>query len=98
MILMTKICQMCGKVFDGRQQKYCGFQCSWKAKQEKSARKPKKRKETLCWTCKNACGGCSWSQSFTPVEGWDATETVLKCAEGEETSYFVSGCPLYIIG
>ena len=22
----------------------------------------------LCWNCKNACGGCSWSSDFTPVK------------------------------
>ncbi len=95
---MTKTCGICGKEFDGRQQKYCSFQCRWKAKQIQSARKPKKRKETLCWTCKNACGGCSWSQSFTPVEGWDAKETVLKSSEGEVQSFFVNSCPLFTIG
>lgn len=70
---------MCGKTFEGKQEKYCSFQCSWKAKQEKSQRKTKfQRKETLCWTCQNACGGCSWSKSFTPVEGWDAKPTKHK--------------------
>lgn len=35
-----------------------------------------KKKETLCIHCGNACGGCSWSDSLTPVEGWTAEETV----------------------
>ena len=41
--------------------------------------------ETLCVTCRHACtGACSWSESLTPVDGWDAEPTphgylVLKC-------------------
>lgn len=29
-------------------------------------------KEQLCWTCQKACGDCSWSSCFQPVEGWTA--------------------------
>ena len=36
----------------------------------------KKEKEQICWTCKNACGGCSWSRNLTPVEGWKAEKTI----------------------
>ena len=56
------------------------------------------RKATLCWDCKNACGGCSWSRSFVPVKGWDAKETSLKSAEGDIKSYFVTMCPEFING
>lgn len=39
--------------------------------------------ETLCWTCKNACGKCPWSEcdketrklKWRPVEGWRAIKT-----------------------
>ena len=51
-----------------------------------------------CWTCKNACGGCSWSRDFKPVEGWTAEKTFLpsngECAE----SYKIISCPKYIYG
>jgi hypothetical protein len=56
---------------------------------------------TLCWTCENACGGCSWSDgSFTPVEGWKAKQTKMVCEYGkghvkDMTSYIVTYCPLY---
>lgn len=53
---------------------------------------------TLCWTCQNACGGCSWSdRSFTPVEGWDAVPTVLHAKHtGERVdSFLVKECPQY---
>lgn len=65
-------------------------------------------KPTLCWSCKNACGGCSWSKSFAPVEGWTARPTKVvkwgrwKTKSGksvrrayEEQSYHVEACPLY---
>lgn len=28
-----------------------------------------------CWFCAKACGGCSWSKSYIPVEGWIAEKT-----------------------
>ena len=55
------------------------------------------RKETLCWECKNACGGCSWSKAFKPVEGWDADKTTVKCENGTTYgSYHVKSCPEFI--
>lgn len=36
-----------------------------------------KQKEQLCWSCKNACGGCEWSAHLEPVPGWTA-EKVLR--------------------
>lgn len=36
-----------------------------------------KKKETLCWTCENACGGCPWSRKFEPVEGWEAERSAI---------------------
>ena len=39
-------------------------------------------RETLCWTCKHAVPnevcGCSWSMFGEPVEGWQATKTIIK--------------------
>lgn len=62
-----------------------------------------KEQETLCWCCEKTLGCCSWSNDFTPVEGWDATPTVLNCgthrlSSGEEKtntidSYCVHDCP-----
>lgn len=34
---------------------------------------------TLCWNCEKACGRCSWSKNFTPVEGWKAVPTKIAC-------------------
>ena len=57
-------------------------------------------KPTLCWKCAHACGGCSWSDSFTPVEGWTAKPTVIKANHGrgfmeDIESYIVKACPLF---
>ena len=64
--------------------------------------------ETLCWSCDNACGGCSWSQEFRPIEGWDAEPTarsvtrpihsgsILRGHRFETVrSYRVRSCPEY---
>lgn len=42
--------------------------------------------ESLCSFCGNACNnGCSWSEDFTPVKGWEAQEN--------KNGYFVISCP-----
>lgn len=69
-----------------------------------SERQPVHRSDTLCWSCDNACGGCSWSRSLTPVEGWDAERRdVLIQHENKnghwskyEESYIVYGCPEFV--
>ena len=37
----------------------------------------KPRHETLCWGCEKACGRCSWSRKFVPVQGWKAEPTKI---------------------
>jgi len=54
--------------------------------------------ETLCWDCKNACCGCSWSIKFEPVAGWIATATeILGGRDNDEviSSYHVIKCPMF---
>ena len=46
--------------------------------------------EQICWDCKKATGGCSWVDGFKPVEGWDATPTVV---DGVEESFEIKSCP-----
>lgn len=46
------------------------------------------RHPTLCWSCKKAIGGCSWTETdwsqepprtrFQPVEGWEAVDSKLQ--------------------
>ena len=49
-------------------------------------------KEQLCWTCQNACGDCSWSSCFQPVEGWTAENVHRKTYD----SYRITKCPEYV--
>lgn len=57
--------------------------------------------DTICWTCKNACGGCSWSQFKVqkPVKGWKAKRTRINTGTPERPrmikSYLVISCPEY---
>ena len=53
------------------------------------------KEEQLCWNCKRATGGCSWSASGEPVENWIAEPTVVMDVEGEIASYKIMGCPLF---
>ena len=54
----------------------------------------KNQKVQLCTYCARAVGFCSWSQSLTPIEGWEAKRTVL--GHGTGCSWKVIKCPLYI--
>ena len=47
--------------------------------------------DSLCWDCKNAVGGCEWSQSFTPVDGWEAIPRTIR----DEDSFCVIKCPKF---
>lgn len=59
-------------------------------------------KQTLCWICENACGKCSWSKDFTPVDGWKAKPTEIASYTTSKkgirrkvsySSYHVTECP-----
>lgn len=51
-------------------------------------------KDTICWECANACGGCSWSRKKAkPVPGWDAIRRDLS---GNIESYVVISCPEFV--
>lgn len=60
----------------------------------------KRTKETLCWSCRNACGGCSWSSRFEPVKDWKAQETLygMTGTNGryvKKHTYRVISCPKF---
>lgn len=57
---------------------------------EKASRK---HVDTLCVTCRKACGKCSWSETLTPVPGWTAEETTTSYGL---SSYLVTACPEYV--
>ena len=49
---------------------------------------------TLCWDCAKARGGCSWSDSLEPVEGWTAEPTTKAQFRQEPLhSFLVMECP-----
>lgn len=48
--------------------------------------------EQLCWTCQKACGDCSRSSCFQPVEGWTAKKVHRKTCD----SYRIEKCPEYV--
>lgn len=65
-------------------------------------------KTNICFFCRNACGGCSWSAvddetkrpRFEPVPGWTATPHRLKignCRYGAVyvDTYHITDCPLF---
>ena len=47
--------------------------------------------DSLCWDCRNAVGGCEWSQSFTPVDGWEAIPRTIR----DDDSFLVIKCPKF---
>lgn len=51
------------------------------------------RANDLCFRCDNACGGCSWSKDFTPVEGWTAEKTKIWIGRTTIDSYRITACP-----
>lgn len=91
-----KICANpdCGKKFLSRGGNYCSKQC-------RSAMRKKREDESgqLCWNCKKACGGCSWSSSFTPIPGWEATPHITdEDNERPIHTYHVKSCPEFVRG
>ncbi len=52
----------------------------------------------LCWDCKNALGGCSWSNgTFTPIEGWTATPSEIPMSLKYATkTYAIRECPQFV--
>lgn len=63
----------------------------------KKRRSPNKQ-STLCWSCRRACGQCSWSAWFVPVKGWEAKMDRIKLQreQKEIITYTVMACPLYV--
>ena len=60
-------------------------------------------RQTLCWDCANATGGCSWADhdTHTPVKDWTAIETKIRIhnpsiPDQHTRSYIVITCPEFI--
>lgn len=94
--MYRKQCLLCGKTFGAKSKnrKYCSKKCKHEAIQ-----RHRKKNEQLCWECKRATGGCTWSDKLLPVEGWDATPTIIKDSEiGEIPSFQIKHCPQFVWG
>ena len=54
----------------------------------------------ICFFCRKACGGCSWSRDFTPVPGWTAKKVMQRICRGRvrtwEQTYKITACPQFV--
>lgn len=50
----------------------------------------------LCWSCKKACGGCSWSKDGEPIKDWTADKNVIPLNGKYAETYKISKCPEYV--
>lgn len=57
-----------------------------------------RKSEQPCWTCKNYVNGCNWAKYRLPVEGWKATEGIIKGYKKNMKTYHIEYCPEYIKG
>ena len=61
-----------------------------------------KNKQSICWDCANCYGGCSWSERFIPVAGWEAEQRNISGHNKGEyekeaiISYRVDKCPMFV--
>ena len=93
--MYVKFCEYCGDKFITKSEtkKYCSKRCV-----KEAAKQRQQGREQLCWRCKKACGGCSWSSSFKEVDGWDAEATIVKDEKGAFSSYKIYKCPEFVEG
>ncbi len=62
-------------------------------------REKTRKRQTLCWQCAKACGGCSWSRlAHKPVDGWTAERRDIYIQNKPDLleSYIVESCPEYV--
>ena len=65
----------------------------------------------ICFDCKNACGGCSWTEfdtkaghpRFEPVPGWTAEPAILNLGNSHgrpqlRETYHITACPEFVLG
>lgn len=93
--MKVKECKWCKRLFISisHAQLYCCDKC----RRKHNTYKRKLNDGQLCWNCKNACGNCSWSRNFKPIEGWIATPSIIKDYEyGDIESYDIKMCPEFI--
>lgn len=54
---------------------------------------------SICENCQNAVGGCSWSKSFEPVDGWVALEldADVQVSSDPVKTYKIYFCPEFVL-
>ena len=60
-------------------------------------------KEQPCWSCRKACGDCSWTEvdpetgqiRYEPIRGWDAEQVEFQGGRGLGNTYKIYECPEY---
>lgn len=96
-MIYGKICECCGKSFLSKSnlKKYCSKACTREMRKRRH-----KEDGQLCWRCKKACGGCSWSNCLKPVKDWIADPIIIKGKDGggDIQSYKIHKCPEFIRG
>ena len=66
---------------------------------ERGLTKKTRKRQTLCWQCAKACGGCSWSRlAHKPVDGWTAERRDIYIQNKPDPleSYIVESCPEFV--
>ena len=105
--MYIKNCEICGTNFysGGTSRRTCSKKCRDElARVTRSATKDKKGEcDQICFSCQRATGKkiddivCPWAQSLSPVEGWDATEIIIREECGTPyKSYDIHSCPLFL--
>ena len=63
------------------------------------------QKQQKCWSCKKACGACSWSEAdlktgkikYEPIPGWKAKKVPYRNPDGSKGyTYEIYDCPEYV--
>lgn len=90
--------KLCKKIFKTYQknQVYCCPKCRTPKNETVKERISCSFYRQLCWRCKNATGGCSWSRCLKPIEGWKAKKITIKDSMGDFTSYRITYCPEFV--
>jgi hypothetical protein len=93
--MIKKRCENCGEIFitKSERKKYCSKEC-----RREATKKLREANEQPCWRCERACGGCTWSKNGKPVDGWEATPTIIRDYIGDFPSYKITYCPEFIKG
>ena len=84
-----------------RLQKQREYHKRWRDKHKnKSVEEDQRYHLSLCWSCQNYYGGCSWSDgTFTPVDGWIAVQSKHKWKQKDSNKkvngWHIFECPLY---